>query len=201
MCVFPTFLLRLEQTKFAQTKKPRKTFVRPEWRWEERIPTDSFWKLKTEKRSWTREGERERKRQNQKPENPNSAQEKHIKRSTKKKLPTVTGSMILRGCYGGRMDRVRQKRQRERHTHRGTEGETNRQETWSHKNKIAKGKRRLKEGRRARTTLARGDSIPAPHLPWHHLSRCRVFVSGLVIFKTSLGVFVYWLYLTLPMKS
>ncbi len=160
--------------------------------------------LKTENREKKlneRERERERKRQNQKPENPNSAQEKHIKRSTKKKLPTVTGSMILRGCYGGRMDRVRQKRQRETHTHRGTEGETNRQETWSHKNKIAKGKRRLKEGRRARTTLARGDSIPAPHLPWHHLSRCRVFVSGLVIFKTSLGVFVYWLYLTLPMKS
>jgi hypothetical protein len=95
------------------------------------------------------------------------------------------------------MDRVRQKRQRQRET----EGETNRLETWSHKNNIARGKRRLKEGRRARTTLARGDSIPAPHQPWRHLLRCRVFVSGLVIFKTSLGVFVYWLCLTLPVKS
>jgi hypothetical protein len=88
-------------------------------------------------------------------------------------------------------------REREREGERGTEGETNRLETWSHKNKIAKGKRRLKEGRRARTTLARGDSIPAPHLPGRHLPRCRVFVSGLVIFKTWLGVFVYWLCLTL----
>ncbi len=51
VCVFPTFLLKLEPTKSSQTKKPRKAFVGPKRGWEERIPTDSFCKLKTEKRS------------------------------------------------------------------------------------------------------------------------------------------------------
>jgi hypothetical protein len=91
--------------------------------------------LQTENREKKlRERERERQEETKpKPEKKRkkiriSAQEKHIKRSTKKKLPssqTVTGSMILRGCYRERMDRVRQKRQRQRET----EGETNRLET------------------------------------------------------------------------
>jgi hypothetical protein len=66
--------------------------------------------LKTENREKKlreRERERERGRKRQKQNQKKgkkiriSAQEKHIKRSTKKKLPssqTVTGSLILRGC-------------------------------------------------------------------------------------------------------
>ncbi len=114
--------------------------------------------LKTENREKKlneRERERERERQEEtkpkpqkKKENPNKRTEKHIKRSTKKKLPssqTVTGSMILRGCYRGRMDRVRQMRERERDGGRGkqTRDMISQEQNSKRKTKV--------EGRKART--------------------------------------------------